>query len=265
MPKVPRWSQILRRAGSWRPLRAPEPRVLALLAAHNEIAYLPGWFRNVPAQVDGVVALDDGSTDGTADFLGRQPAVLEVIRRDPRDPHSWDEPENRRLLIAAAERHHADWVIAVDADERLEREFRRRSRAEIRRAESAAIPALSVHFRELWDRPDRYRADGLWGGKRFARFFKMRPDREPDPRRLHGHWAPLNSRTGGGFPPGDLIVYHLRMLTPAARCERRERYARLDPARVYQPMGYDYLSDETGLRLEALPPGREYEPLGVGP
>jgi len=227
--------------------------------------YLPGWFRNVPPQVDGVVALDDGSTDGSGEFAAAQPSVLELIRKPRLSPHAWDEPENRRLLLKAASRHAPDWLVAVDADERLERGFRERARAEIARARAEGIPALSVHFRELWDSPDTYRADGIWGEKRFARFFRYRADAEIDARALHGHWAPLNSRVGGGFPPADLIVYHLRMIDEEARRERRERYERLDPDGHFQKVGYAYLTDETGLELRPLPAGREYEPRGIGP
>ena len=102
------WSRLFRR-------RSPggrPPRVLALLAFHDEIRYLPGWFRNVPPQVDGVVALDDGSTDGSGELASAQPSVLELIRRPPRSPHAWDEPENRRLLVEAAARHAPDWLVA---------------------------------------------------------------------------------------------------------------------------------------------------------
>ncbi len=214
--------------------------------------------------MDGVVALDDGSTDGSGELAAGQPAVLELIRKPRRSPHTWDEPENRRLLVEAAGRHAPDWLVAVDADERLERAFRERARAEIARAERDGIPALSVHFRELWGSPDTFRADGIWGTKRFARFFKYRADAELDPRALHGHWAPLNSRVGGGFPPGDLIVYHLRMVDAEARRERRERYEKLDPENRFQKVGYAYLTDEAGLELRPLPAGRDYEPGGIG-
>ena len=247
------------------PVNRSRPRVLALLVFHNEMRFLPGYFANVPAQVDGIVAVDDGSTDGSGEFVARQPGTLEIVRRAPRSPHVWDEPENKRLAIGAAVRHQPDWLIAIDADERLEKNFKDRARAEISRAEGGGIRALSVHFRELWNDPRHYRADGIWGAKRFARFFRHRDDPEIDPRALHGHWAPLNSRTDGGFPAGDLYVYHLRMLDPEWRRARRERYERLDPQCRYQSIGYSYLTDETGLLLQPLPEGREYEPLGVGP
>jgi hypothetical protein len=223
--------------------------------------FLPGYFDNVPQQVDGIVALDDGSTDGSGDFVARQRSVLELVRAPPRIPHVWDDPGNRKTIITTAGKCKPDWLIAVDADERLEKNFRERASREIARAEQEGLPALSVHFRELWDSPVHYRADGIWGAKRQARFFRYRDDAELDQKALHGHWAPLNSKTGGGFPPGDLYIYHLRMIDPARRRARRERYETLDPDNRYQSIGYGYLTDEAGLELEPLPEGREYEPL----
>ncbi len=236
-------------------------RIYALLVFHNEMACLPDYFRNVPAQVDGIIAVDDGSTDGSGDFVARQPSVIELVRRPPQSPHVWDEPANHRLAIDTALKHNADWLIAVDADERLERRFRRRAVDAIARGDLAGIRAFGVKFRELWNSPLHYRSDGLWGEKSQARFFKARADHEVDTRPMHGHWAPLNSKTDGGFPPADLIIYHLRMIRREDREKRRDRYMAIDPEQRWQPIGYEYLADETGLRLTSLPEGRDFEPL----
>src|SRR5690606_6931093 len=120
----------------------------------------------------------------------------------------------------ASRRHGADWLLGIDADERLERDFRRRALHEIRRLAWWPHPVVSVAIRELWDRPDQYRVDGIWGRKRRASFWKARDDHRFDTRALHGHWAPLNSLVRGRCPSGDLIVYHLRMIDAADRIAR---------------------------------------------
>ncbi len=245
--------------------RPTEPRIIALVAFHNEARFLPGFLDNVAPHVDGIVALDDGSSDGSAELVAAHPALLELLRRPVRAPHVWDEPGNRRMLVLAARRHRAEWLLALDADERLERDFRRRALQEIRRLWWWPRPVLSVVIRELWDRPDRYRVDGVWGQKRRASFWKARDDHRFDARALHGHWAPLNSFIRGRCPRGDLIVYHLRMIERADRRARQARYQALDPERRWQAIGYDYLTSESGLVLEPLPAGRGYEPYEPRP
>jgi glycosyltransferase involved in cell wall biosynthesis len=239
------------------------PRIIALLAFHNEMRYLPGFFENVSPHVDGIIALDDGSTDGSGDFVAQQPAVITLLRIPARTPHVWSDGLNHRLLVEAAWQHHPDWLLGLDADERVERGFRRRALREIVRADKKGFLAYSVTLRDLWNAPDTYRVDGIWGRKGVARFFKSRHDHEFDTRELHGHWAPLNSNRDGGFPAADLIIYHLRMIHDHDRVARHHRYRTLDPDCRWQGIGYDYMIQGDGLRLKKIPRGRGYVPLGI--
>ena len=253
---------LLDRGDPSRPSSCRQVRILALLAFRNEMAYLPGWFANVSPHVDGVIALDDGSTDGSGDFAAEQSCVLELLRNpaNPEHPHQY-QLENKRRLIEAAGRHGADWIIVVDADERLERHFRLRALNAVARAEREGISAYSIVFRELWDSADTYRADAVWGKKGRAHFFKWRADHEFDQRRFHNHWAPLNSRRNNTFPRVDLIKYHLRMIRAADRDARRRKFERIDPECLWQPRGYAYLTQTEGIVLQKLESGREYVPL----
>lgn len=234
-------------------------RLLATTMVRNEQAFVPGMLRNVGPQVDGIVALDDGSSDGTDRLLEQSPYVVELLRNPP-DRAAYDEPAGHRRLVAAALRHGADWILSVDADERLERDFRMRAERVIRRGGAVGLAAFAVHLRELWDSPDHYRVDGVWGGKRVPRLFRAMPDHRFDERSLHGAKAPLQGKVFGVFPLADLVIYHLRMIRREDREARRERYQRLDPEARWQPtVGYAYLTDERGLTLRRVPPGRSYE------
>jgi len=234
-------------------------KLIGLLLFRNEMRFLPGYFENVTPHVDGLIALDDGSSDGSGDFVRRQPILLDLITHSEDDRRDWNEGAKRRVLIEAAMSLHPCWFLALDADERVERHFRRRANREIRRADAKGVSAYALRLRELWDNPDTYRVDGIWGNKRRARLFASRPDREFDDRKLHGRWAP---RDAAPFPHVDLIIYHLRMIDRADRRARHAKYAELDPDWTWQPTGYDYFLDEEGIELEALPPGRDYVPLG---
>jgi hypothetical protein len=235
----------------WRPAR--RVRLLALLAARDERDELPGLVANLAPHVDGIVALDDGSLDGTGAWLAARPEVLEVLRVE-RGP--WDEPRNHRLLVEAGVRHGADWLLSIDADERVEEQFRDRAARVIRRGRLLGLQAFAVRLRDLWDAEDRVRVDGIWGRKSVARLFRALADHVFDDSPLHAHKAPLQARVRDRFAPADLILYHRAMLTAERRAARRARYERLDPGAAHQAIGYAYLTDETGLRLEPLPPGR---------
>jgi hypothetical protein len=215
--------------------------------------FLPGYLASLAPNVDGIVALDDGSTDGTHELLQSSPHVLEVVRVPPDRPR-WDEVGNHRQLVQAALRHAPDWLVSVDADERVERDFRTRAERVIRRGHRSGHSAYALRLRELWGSRKRYRIDGVWGNKAPARLFRARPDHEFDTRPLHAHKAPLQARDSQGrFPVADLIVYHLRMVRPEDRLARRRRYEALDPEARWQPReGYAYLTDEDGLRLRRM-------------
>ncbi len=232
-------------------------RLLALLPVRDEMRFLPGLFENLAEQVDGVLALDDGSNDGSREFLEAQPLVVEVIDAPSASRGELDDGANHRALTEAAWEHRADWLLGVDADERLERRFRKRAEAEIDRAEAADQPALWVRFCELWDAPDRMRVDGIWGGKRKACLFRSDRGHRFHGRRMHSIWAPWPPPKGE-YPAADLRIYHLRMIRAGDRRARVERYRRLDPDNRWQELGYDYLVDEQGISLRGIEPGRDY-------
>jgi hypothetical protein len=241
--------------------RRGQNRVLALVSFRDEARFVPGLLENLATHVDGIVALDDGSTDGSAELLGEHPLVVELLRVPPGAQAELEDGRNHRALTEAAWKHGADWLLGMDADERVERDFRARAEEAIARAEYDREAALWVWFRELWGAPDRVRMDGIWGSKRKACLFRSDPGHRFDDKRVHANWASWPP-VRGDYPQADLNIYHLRMIDPEDRRQRVLRYRRIDPDNVWQEMGYDYLLDESGMELRPLEPGRDYVPLG---
>ena len=236
--------------------------VIALLQARNEERFLPGWLENIAPAVDGIVALDDGSTDATASLLRTHPKVLELLQKPPGT--AWDERGNQVTLVRAGRRHGATWLFAVDADERIEPRLAEDLPRLLDEAEARQVEAFSLQLRELWNDRRHYRIDGIWKGKARFRLFRNRDHHTRfDPRPLHRHWMPLEiganlAKVGAHLPHN---LYHLRMISPEDRATRRQRYLQLDPDGRYQPQGYDYLVDETGMELAEVAPDRDFLPL----
>ncbi len=241
--------------------RRSRPRLLALVAYRDEERFLPGLLENLALQVDGLVALDDGSSDGSSELLRDHPLVVEVLHVPAGTQDELEDGKNHRALVEASWRHRPDWLLGIDADERVERDFRARAEEEIARAEHDGHSGLWVPFRELWGAPDRMRVDGIWGGKRKACLFRATRRHRFDDRRVHANWAPWPPERGD-YPAADLRLYHLRMIRAEDRHARLARYHRIDPDEVWQPIGYEYLLDEEGIELQQLEPGRDYVPLG---
>lgn len=142
--------------------------------------------------------------------------------------------ERTRALQSLARDMGADWVLAVDPDERLE------PRAEkiLRRLSKRSHSRYAIHLRELWT-PTQYRTDGIWGRKWRRRFYRLGNTDEPR--------------------PVDVNLYHLKMIDAANRAER---------ARVHtehntwdnRHRGFGYLTNEEGMTLETIPSKRRYSP-----
>ena len=83
---------------------------------------LPEWFASIRSIADAVIALDDGSTDGTRELLAADPLVERILAR-PRRPDyvEWDDAGNRSALLRAADELRPRWILWLDADERTVR------------------------------------------------------------------------------------------------------------------------------------------------
>ncbi len=233
-------------------------KIVCVMQVRNEATPLPGCLDHLRPYVDGFLALDDGSTDGTAAVLAGEPAMLDVISLPVREPHTWDEAGNKKALLSRAAELGADWVLCTDADERWEQRFLEQARDVAETCTREDVWWTVTWLRELWNRPDQYRCDGEWGRKRRGRYFRLPDVRDSDEKPLHGPWEPPSIRERAHRRYG-FNLYHLKMIDAADRSARRDHYQRLDPENKLQEAGYAYLTDESGLKLMKIPAEKAYD------
>lgn len=236
-------------------------KIIGLLQARNEERFIRGWLDNIAPAVDGIVALDDGSTDDTCKIISSHPKTLEVIRNPV--GRDWNEYINQVSLIKAGRQYGADWFLCLDADERIEDRLVSDIGELVTEANTRKIDAYSFHYRDLWNDRFHYRIDGVWANRARHRLFRnVSTHTKFDPRRLHRHWIPLEiladiGNVGKAVP---YAIYHLRMIRAEDRKARYERYTQIDPKNMFQRQGYDYLTDERDIELMLVPPDRDFSP-----
>jgi glycosyltransferase involved in cell wall biosynthesis len=207
------------------------PRLLCLLPARNCAEELPGWFESVARFADGVVALDDGSTDETAELLAREPLVVELLRNPRRETAAgWDDAANRQRLLDAAHAQGAEWVMQLDADERVVADDAEALRSFVAHG---AEPGRAYGFRvyrmvgdETYDRA------GLW----VYRLFACEPGQRLPSRRLHLVPVP-ESIERRDWRKTTFRIQHRAGLTEERRRRRVLKYEQADPEHEFQ---HDY-------------------------
>lgn len=209
---------------------AAEPRIIAAFSYRYDAHLVPGLIENIRPMVDGYVAWDDRQAE----------AALS------------DEPTRRAALLAAAGAAGADWILAIDPDERLEDRLAGLIRRMTRRRCVWLFP-----LREMFG-PAVYRADGVWGDKWQARLFPAGIATAPSDARFHGRWFPEDHRLPTRRT--DIQLYHLRMAHPVRRQHRWVTYAASDPERKFQALGYDYMVDDADMRLVPISAQAAYSP-----
>ncbi|WP_116085421.1 glycosyltransferase family 2 protein [Tropicimonas sp. IMCC34011] len=88
---------------------------VAVTPAYNEMLRLPDWFRHHRALgIVHFIMIDNGSTDGTSDFLDAQPDVTRLVTTQP-----WERVKRPVRLWPSDRWLTGRWVLHCDSDEFL--------------------------------------------------------------------------------------------------------------------------------------------------
>lgn len=135
-------------------------KFVVMLRVKDGIFFLPEWLACFERLADEIVALDNGSTDGTYEMLHAHPKVVSVIRTE-----GYHEGRDKNQLYAEVRKRNPEWCLWIDVDEIFEPQLTR------------------AHFDRLMARPNVYK----YGFRRFHFI-----DREY----FAGSWFRLNYSSG---------------------------------------------------------------------
>ena len=189
-------------------------RISLCLIARDEAQLLAGCLASVAGAVDEVVLVDTGSTDGTGEVARR--AGVRVV------PFAWrdDFAAARNASLAAAT---GDWVLVLDADERLAPGAARTIRTAVR---CPAAPAGALRLHDA-SRLDATAEEVLSGRARLGDPIELprllRRDRDLAYEGVvHEHVSSWLNRNGAKVMPVGADVIHLGAV-PALRHARGKR------------------------------------------
>ena len=223
------------------------PLLVVLLPVRNGEADLAGWFQAAGTFADAVVALDDGSTDGTLEVLESQPLVRRLLRHPMRESAAgWDDAANRQELLDAAGEMAPRWVMFLDADERLDPDDAAAWRAFLGSPEADRDAAYGFLVHRMVG-PDSYDRADLWVFRAFA----WRPGQLLPGDRLHLVPVPVTIAPSR-WRPTTVRIQHLASVTEEARRARLRKYREADPDETYQE-SYEHLLEAPGLPIAWAP------------
>lgn len=205
------------------------PRLALAMIARDAVADLAACLASARAAVDEIVIADTGSRDATVALARAAGAnVIEI-------PWAEDFAAARNAALAPVT---ADWILMLDADERLDSAAAAALPAlmnqEGRDAHEATIrnylPSLGIH---LYDQPARANDSELPEARRFpayaehhnVRLFR----RAPHIRfagRVHENVARSILAAGGKIGPAGFLIHHFGLARGAEEQERKKKFYR---------------------------------------
>ena len=200
--------------------------LVCLLPVRNGAADLPGHLASIASVCDAVVALDDGSTDDTREILEAHPSVRVLLTNPPRETFAgWHDGSNRARLLEAACEVDPDWIISIDADERIPEADGRALREFLM---SDALPGIAYGFQHVRMWGDAYDPDCTWVYRLFAYDKTLTFPKD----RLHFPPVPVEI-TRERWIRTTLRIQHLGAVDEEQLRRRHQKYAQADPGREY--------------------------------
>jgi hypothetical protein len=226
--------------------------IILLTQAYNEENNVVDFLNNVYNFVDGIICLDDSSTDNTWNLLKSQKLLLKVKKTR----NTFNDLENRNLLLYLLDKIFIEnnisvgWILWLDFDERIDTDnnFILGTRRELL-SKKFRYNILNIPFFHMWTDTE-YNADypysinGIQYHTRIVRFLKNKSMIINTTKNLHFNLNHYEDKKFNYFFP----IKHLSYNTKEKRLKKYDMYVNnYDKQLLYQNSYNHMLNDHPKL------------------
>jgi glycosyltransferase involved in cell wall biosynthesis len=222
--------------------------------------YLPLAVGHLLSFVDEVRVLDDGSDDGTYEWLVDRESTGVKVKRNPGPEFFAHEGRARQNLLEWTLAGRPDYVLAIDADEFVG------DPTVILKGIETGQPVYTIDLVEAWKVNAggiSIRVDGQWGPRKCPMLYEA-------PRHTDRQWRIADRalacgrepipvvRGSRGAPHLETEIFHCGWLQEAERGRRAQRYFDHDGGKFHQNRHLQSIlfpDEKVGLRGRPWPPG----------
>ncbi|NIT99794.1 MAG: glycosyltransferase, partial [Nitrosopumilaceae archaeon] len=142
---------------------------IALLPFKNECHQLPQFVTNLTGIVDKIIAVDDGSSDGSATYLNTQSRIPCDIHAPKKERgEDWSVDKIRQQLLDLGREDGGTHFICLDADECFTAPFVSKFNKVLNRMEPGQ--KIQMQWLAMWKSVDHYREDNSVWSNNFKDF-----------------------------------------------------------------------------------------------
>lgn len=221
-------------------------KLIALIPVYNESNRIGDCIKSLEPHCDGIIILDDGSSDDTYE----KACSNKILAKVKKDRLQFNDLQNRNILLDIASFYSAEWFLFIDADERISSTVCDLDKIKI----NPTIDIVGFWIINLWNNENFYRTDmndpchsidnGFW--------FRWRMFRNQGRMQIKNnntlHFTPIPYR--GNYHISQTLILHTGYLYPKQRLDKYQFYIDLD--NVSTPNYYGGLLNNIGLELKHL-------------
>lgn len=206
--------------------------VLLLVQSYNESRFISEFLLNVSDYVDGIILLDDESTDGSYEIAANSKLILKASKKR----EYFNDIENRNILLKLASFCPHELCLFLDVDERLSGD-----KNSIRDLIGIKNTTFLLPFVHLWDRKNNFNCE--YPGSHEGLCFKYRLFSNIGYSQIISnmrlHFRPVPSICNSCYLPAPLIL-HKGTLAKKDRIKKYNFYTAEDTEKCQ--LNYDHFS-----------------------